>query len=107
MHMTFFRLVMLVAAAALCASAKTELGNRPRDEKPAPTKPAQFTGMMPDELSSWMDEQSRADGASATLREPKSESWARMVSAELESMEALRNADFISDIVAALWSASH
>ncbi|KAJ2756707.1 hypothetical protein GGH94_004807 [Coemansia aciculifera] len=105
MHMINTRLVLLVAAAALCVRAKTELGDLPRD-RPATTKAAQFTGMMPDELSKWMDEQSRAEEASATLVEPKSESWARMVSAELESMEALRNAEFISDIVAALFSPS-
>ncbi|KAJ2730626.1 hypothetical protein IW152_005123 [Coemansia sp. BCRC 34962] len=105
--MTCLRLVVLATVATLCASAKAEPSDLPRGERPATTKAAQFTGMMPDELSSWMDEQSRAEEASATLREPKSESWARMVSAELESMEALRSAEFISDIVAALWSASH
>ncbi|KAJ2259153.1 hypothetical protein GGI13_000109 [Coemansia sp. RSA 455] len=104
MHIINTRIVLLVVTAVLCVSAKTELGDLPGN-RPATTKPAQFTGMMPDELSKWMDEQSRAE-ASATLVEPKSESWARIVSAELESMEALRNAEFISDIVAALFASS-
>ncbi|KAJ2829264.1 hypothetical protein FBU31_002731 [Coemansia sp. 'formosensis'] len=104
MHMVNTQVALLVAVAAVCASAKTELGNLPRNSKPAMTKSAQFTGMMPDELSTWMDEQSRADEVSAALREPRSESWARILSAELESMEALRDAEFISEIVAALWS---
>ncbi|KAJ2451251.1 hypothetical protein GGF42_004301 [Coemansia sp. RSA 2424] len=99
--MIYTRAVALISIAVACAAANAgiELGDLPRDEAAASSsRSAQFTGMMPDELSSWMDEQSLSAEAAATRSKPVAGA-----SEEQESMEALRTADFISDIVAALW----
>ncbi|KAJ2745839.1 hypothetical protein GGI20_001840 [Coemansia sp. BCRC 34301] len=91
-------LIVLVAACAVAsAGAGIELGNLPHDGAVS-SHPAQFTGMMPDELSSWMAEQSLSAKTATTSDRP-----AAGAIEEQESMEALRTADFISDIVAALW----
>ncbi|KAJ2891780.1 hypothetical protein IWW38_003477 [Coemansia aciculifera] len=99
--------IVLVTLCAV-ASAEVELRVLLREaaiESSTSSHVAQFTGMMPDELSSWMSEQSlSAKTASAAAAPTRDISPAMDASEAQESMEALRTAEFISDIVAALWS---